>query len=111
MRSGDTRSSDQATMASVGYRICVGTQSQVQPMKPSAIRIVRVTEFAPRPVRSVGYGVTGVLAPFTALRFEYVTAPRKLDPIVWKISANETIQTTTEPITAPRIPIVCPRVT
>src|SRR2546422_5382230 len=80
-------------------------------MKPSAIRIVSVTELAPRPVRSVGNGVTGVLAPSTALRFEYVTAPRKLEPIVWKISANDTIQTTTEPITAPRIPIVCPRVT
>src|SRR5712691_12946942 len=80
-------------------------------MKPNAIRIVSVTELAPRPVRSVGYGVTGVLAPSTALKFEYVTAPRKPDPIVLKTSAYETIQTTTEPTIAPRIPIVWPLVT
>ena len=80
-------------------------------MKPTAINTASVTEFEPSPVRRVVYGGTGVFAPWTPLKFAYVTAPRNACPIVLKVNANATIQTMTEPTIAARIPLDWPFVT
>src|SRR5436309_1174382 len=67
---GRARSGEQATGGRFGYRIDVGSHSEVQPTKPRANKCVSTTDLDPRPVSSVGNGVTGVLAPSTPLRFE-----------------------------------------